>query len=145
MLRVREVVDGSGSGSGRDINWTSTTGLSAFGVLEGERDFGKGMAVGSALERVGTSVSSLSDSGACSCSSSCSSPSPSGSSASSSSSSCGSPSESVPERNSSICCSPPPPSEASGSSSSSSSSSPPRGTSTNDEVDEDKLLNELAA
>jgi hypothetical protein len=78
VVRVREVDDGSGSGSGSvsgsggDVNCTLTTGLSALGVLEGERDFGKGMVVGSASEGVGTSVSSSSDSGTCS-SSSCSS------------------------------------------------------------------------
>ena len=72
VVRVREVDDGSGSGSGGDVNCTLTTGLSALGVLEGERDFGKGMVVGSASEGVGTSVSSSSDSGTCS-SSSCSS------------------------------------------------------------------------
>lgn len=57
MLLAREVVDGSGSGSGSglggNVGWTLITGLSAFGVLEGERDFGKGTAVGSASAGVG--------------------------------------------------------------------------------------------
>lgn len=149
VLRVLEDGPGSGSGLEKNVGWRLIRGFSAFGVLEGERDFGKGTAVGSASAGVGKLFSSSSDSRAsCSSSSSCTSPCSSSSSSSSSpsssgSSSCASPSESVPERNSSICCSPSPPSKATASSSS--SSSPPRGTSTNDDDEEDKLLNELSA
>lgn len=153
VLRAPEVDDGCGPGSESSVGCTSIKGFSAFGVLVGERDFGKGMAVGSTSVPGGTLFSSSSDSScaACTSSSPSSSPSPpSGPSSAPCSSSDASLSESVFARNSSICsspCSPSPTSEeaAAPSSSSSSSTSPPRGTSTNDEVDEDKLLNELAA
>jgi hypothetical protein len=47
VLRAPDVDDGCGPGSGGSVGCTSIKGFSAFGVLVGERDFGKGMAVGS--------------------------------------------------------------------------------------------------
>jgi hypothetical protein len=142
------VADGSwGSGSVSSVGCTLINGLSAFGVLEGERDFGKGTTVGSASEGGSTWFSSSSDS-PCACtsssSSSSSSPSPPRSSSSvSCSSSSTSRSSSTSERNSSSCCSPCSSSPPLGETSPSSTAS--RETSTNEDVDEDRLLNELAA
>jgi hypothetical protein len=139
------VADGSwGSGLVGSVGCTLINGLSAFGVLEGERDFGKGMTVGSASEGGSTWFSSSSDSPcACTSSSSSSTSSSSPSPPRSSSSSSTSRSSSASERKSSICCSPcsssPPPGETSPSSTASCE------TSTNEDVDEDRLLNELAA
>ncbi len=161
VLRTRSDRVSLDDGSEGGVCCTLIEGLSAFGVLEGERDAGSGTVVGSASSLGGT-LFSTSSVPSCSSSppwSSSPSPSPSSSSLSSrfspspSSSSTSSlslsdsPSEYVSERNSSICCSPrslSPPSEE-GAVGSSSSSSPPRGTSTNDEVDDDRLLKELPA
>lgn len=63
MLPTCEVVGGSGSGVGGNVGWTLIKGLSAFGVLEGEGDFGNGMVVGSTSAAEGNlfSLSSGSD------------------------------------------------------------------------------------
>jgi hypothetical protein len=150
VLFARVVDDSWSSGLVRCVDCTLIKGHSAFGVLEGDRDFGKGITVGSVSEGWDTWFSPSSSSCACTSSSSSSSsssslsslslsPPPESSSSSSSSSSSVSRSSSTSERNSSICCSLSRPRKATPSTSSS------RETSTNDDADEDKLLNELAA
>lgn len=139
VLRTRSDRGAFDGGSDIGFGCTLIEGLSAFGVLEGERDAGSGTVVGSASSLGGTPPSSWSPSSPSLSSSFSSSPSSSSTSPSPS----GSPSEYVSERNSSICSSPRSllsPSEEGAVSSSSS----PRETSTNDSVD-DRLLKELAA
>jgi hypothetical protein len=89
VLCARGDEEALGCGAGRGVGSTLIEGPSALGVLEGERDSGKGMTVGSISAGGGTLFSSSSDSPS-TCSSS--SLSPSGGSASCSSSS-SSPSE----------------------------------------------------